>query len=416
MKQNKKSTIFDSRIFMMILSLLASLALWAYISGQETTSITKTLSGVQVQFSGENTLREEHGLAISNVDSTSVNITIRGSRRAIGALDASKVVAVIDVSKITQAGDMSWSYYLKYPAGTDTSGVTIVSRSPETVGFTVSALASKTVEVKGNFEGSMADGFSAEEPKFDPSTITITGSQAALNSVSCAWVTFSKDEVDATFSIETGFKLIDKYGNDCATTGFTYSTDVVKATLPVLETKEVPLEVTVTPGAGATEANCNITVDPAAIKIAGDSEKLKNITSIVVGNVDLADFASDYSKTYPITMDEGIENLTGVTEAKVTIELTGLSAKTFTVTNISCSDVAAGYKAAVVTKSIAVTMRGTEAALASIDADMIRAVADLSGYSDATGTVMPDVTIYVEGVSGVGAVGTYKITAEISKG
>jgi len=69
-----------------------------------------------------------------------------------------------------------------------------------------------------------------------------------------------------------------------------------------------------------------------------------------------------------------------------------------------------------VTKSIAVTMRGTEAALASIDADMIRAVADLSGYSDATGTVMPDVTIYVEGVSGVGAVGTYKITAEISKG
>ena len=60
MKQNKKSTIFDSRIFMMILSLLASLALWAYISGQETTSITKTLSGVQVQFSGENTLREEH--------------------------------------------------------------------------------------------------------------------------------------------------------------------------------------------------------------------------------------------------------------------------------------------------------------------------------------------------------------------
>jgi hypothetical protein len=51
MKQNKKK-IYDSKIFWMILSLLASTILWAYISSQDTTAISATLKGVQVQFSG----------------------------------------------------------------------------------------------------------------------------------------------------------------------------------------------------------------------------------------------------------------------------------------------------------------------------------------------------------------------------
>jgi YbbR domain-containing protein len=415
MKQNKKK-IYDSKIFWMILSLLASTILWAYISSQDTTAISATLKGVQVQFSGENTLREEHGLAISNVDHTAVNIVIRGSRRTVGTLDASKVVAVIDVSNITQAGDMSWSYYLKYPAGTDSGSIAVVSRSPETIGFTVSALSSKTVEVKGSFEGSMADGFSAQEPTFEPKTITITGSEAALKNIDHAWVSFSKDQVDATFTTETGFKLMDKYGNECSSTGLTYSSDTVKATLPVLETKEVPLDVSLVAGGGATAADCEVTVEPATIKIAGDADKLAAISRIIVGTVQLDSVEAAYSQTMPISLDEGLTNVTGVSEAAVTVKVTGLSEKKFTVTDISCANVPDGYSAKTVTKSLSVTVRGTEAALSSVTADMIRAVADLSGYGDVTGTVMPGVKVYIDGQTNVGAVGEYSITVDITKG
>ena len=47
---------------------------------------------------------------------------------------------------------------------------------------------------------------------------------------------------------------------------------------------------------------------------------------------------------------------------------------------------------------------------------MIRAVADLSGYGDVTGTVMPGVKVYIDGQTNVGAVGDYTITVDITKG
>ena len=236
MKHSRMSKIYNSKIFWMILSLLASLVLWAYISNQDTTSISKQLTGIQVQFSGEDLLREERNLAISDVDTTSVNVWIRGSRRAIGALDGSQVVAVIDVSKITQAGDMSWSYTIKYPAGTDTGSITTISRSPEIIGFTVSALSSKSVEVAGSFAGSLAEGYSAEDPTFEPSTVTVTGSEAALTKIAGAKVVFGKDKTDVkeSFSVDTGYTLVDADGNPVSTTGLTFSTELIKATLPIM--------------------------------------------------------------------------------------------------------------------------------------------------------------------------------------
>lgn len=412
------SKIYNSRIFWMILSLLASLVLWAYISNQDTTSISKQLTGIQVQFSGEDLLREERNLAISDVDTTSVNVWIRGSRRAIGALDGSQVVAVIDVSKITQAGDMSWSYTIKYPAGTDTGSITTISRSPEIIGFTVSALSSKSVEVAGSFAGSLAEGYSAEDPTFEPSTVTVTGSEAALTKIAGAKVVFGKDKTDVkeSFSVDTGYTLVDADGNPVSTTGLTFSTELIKATLPIMEVKELPLSVTLIDGGGATANNCTVSIEPQTIKVAGDSKVLDAMNKLVIGTVDLSDFSASYEDTFPIMLDDDLQNVTGEVSALVKIVIVGLTTKTFDVTNISCSNVAAGCSAAVETETISVTMRGTEAALDALTAGNIRAVADLSNYSDTTGTVMPTAKIAVDGVSGVGAIGSYKVTVTLSKG
>jgi YbbR domain-containing protein len=418
MKQNHKSKIYDSKIFWMIFSLLASLVLWAYISNQDSTNISKQLSGIKVQFVGEDMLREQHGLAISDVDSSSVNVWIRGSRRAIGSLDGSQVVAEIDVSNITQAGNMSWSYSLKYPSGTDKSAISVVSRSPETISFTVSALASKTVEVSGAFAGNLAEGYSAEDPVFEPSTIKITGSEAALSKIDSAKITFGKDKTDVkeTFSVDVGYTLVDTAGNQVSTTGLTFSTDVVKATLPIMEVKEVPLSVTLIDGGGATAADCTVTIEPQTIKLAGDSKVLDDMNKLVVASINLSDFTSTYEESFPITLDDDVQNVTGVTNARVKIQIAGLSTKTVNVTNITCSNLAEGYTVAIDTQNISVVMRGTEAALAALNDDDIKAVADMTEYKDMTGTVMPYVKISAGGQSSVGAVGSYKITVTLSKG
>jgi len=416
MKQDKKKSIYDSKIFWIIFSLVASLALWGYVSSQEPTIITKTLIGVPVQFNGEDTLNEEHGLTISNVANSTVNITIRGSRRIIGPLDSSKVVAMLDVSNITASGDMSWSYSLKYPSGTDASSIQIISKSPETINFTVASPKSKTIDIRGEFTGTMAEGFTADDMVFEPSTITVSGPDEILDRIDYAWVNLSMYNVNSDISKESDFVLIDKNGSEIDKDKLSFSSDTIKVKLPVIQTKEIKLNVELISGAGANASNCTVSIEPQLLKIAGDSSKLSNIDQLIIAKINLSDFASVYEEVIPIDLDESIQNLTGVTEAKVKITVNGLTTKSFTVNNISCSSIPSSINASIITKSLTVTIRGTEAALESLEADKIRVVADLSDYADASGNVSVDAKVLVDGASNVGAIGSYKIQVEITKG
>lgn len=119
--------------------------------------------------------------------------------------------------------------------------------------------------------------------------------------------------------------------------------------------------------------------------------------------------------TYTIPIDNEMNNLTGVTEAKVTVEIVGLETKVFKVKNISCINVTDGYTAEIISESIDVVMRGTAEQLSQLKGDNIRAVADLTDYNESTGQFMPSVKIIVDGSTEVGAVGENTISIEIKK-
>ena len=114
MKQKKKiSKIYNSKVFWMIISLLCSFAMWAYITSPDSNDYQQTFRGVQVEFAGQEKLLSDRSLSISYVDTQSVTITLRGSRNNIGKLKANDIKAVIDVSKIKQPNDMTWAYEIQ---------------------------------------------------------------------------------------------------------------------------------------------------------------------------------------------------------------------------------------------------------------------------------------------------------------
>ena len=252
-------------------------------------------------------------------------------------------------------------------------------------------------------------------PVFEPSTITITGPEVYINSVSYAWVTFGEDGITSTYSVDTGYTLMDSNGDECSTTGITCSTDTVKATLPLLMVKEVPLTVDTIEGAGATSANTVIKIEPSSITLAGDTSILAGMNKIVLGTIDLTDFADAFQNTYSIVLDNEVRNLTGITEAKVTVEIIGLETRDFTVTNLSCINDTEGYKSTIITESLTVTLRGTKEQLDAIQSENIRAVADLKDFKESSGTYMVSVKVYVAGYDDVGAIGDVTMSVEIRK-
>ena len=407
--------IYNSKAFWMIVSLLASLAIWVYVTSVETDESKTTFRGVKVELVGEDILRDSRNLVVTDMDTSTVTVEVVGPRRIIGSLSSDQLVAQVDVSKLSRAAYTSQQYTIVYPDGTDTSKLSENRRTPETINFMVSAQTSKSIQVRGSFDGSLAEGYTAEMPVFEPSTITITGSEAYLKDVEYAWVTFSKENVDSTYSVETGFTLMDANNEPCSTTGISFSTDVVTATLPLLTLKEVNLDVNIIEGAGATKANTKITIDPVSVTLAGDSALLAGMNKIILATIDLTDFSSTFTETYTIPIDNELKNTTGVTKATVTVEIVGLETKTFRVTNFSCINATEGYEADIITESKEITLRGTPEALAQIKDENIRAVADLTDYKESTGTYMPQVTVYVDGFTDVGAIGENTISIEIRK-
>ena len=413
--RSRMKKIYNSKAFWMIVSLLASLAIWVYVTSVETDESKTTFRGVKVELVGEDILRDSKNLVVTDMDTSTVTVEVVGPRRIIGSLSSDQLVAQVDVSKLSRAAYTSQQYTIVYPDGTDTSKLSENRRTPETINFMVSAQTSKSIQVRGSFDGSLAEGYTAEMPVFEPSTITITGSEAYLKDVEYAWVTFSKENVDSTYSVDTGFTLMDANNEPCSTTGISFSTDVVTATLPLLTLKEVNLDVNIIEGAGATKANTKITIDPVSVTLAGDSSLLAGMNKIILATIDLTDFSSTFTETYTIPIDNELKNTTGVTKATVTVEIVGLETKTFRVTNFSCINATEGYEADIITESKEITLRGTPEALAQIKDENIRAVADLTDYKESTGTYMPQVRVYVDGFTDVGAIGENTISIEIRK-
>ena len=413
--RSRMKKIYNSKAFWMIVSLLASLAIWVYVTSVETDESKTTFRGVKVELVGEDILRDSKNLVVTDMDTSTVTVEVVGPRRIIGSLSSDQLVAQVGGSKLSRSPYTSQQYTIVYPDGTDTSKLSENRRTPETINFMVSAQTSKSIQVRGSFDGSLAEGYTAEMPVFEPSTITITGSEAYLKDVEYAWVTFSKENVDSTYSVETGFTLMDANNEPCSTTGISFSTDVVTATLPLLTLKEVNLDVNIIEGAGATKANTKITIDPVSVTLAGDSSLLAGMNKIILATIDLTDFSSTFTETYTIPIDNELKNTTGVTKATVTVEIVGLETKTFRVTNFSCINATEGYEADIITESKEITLRGTPEALAQIKDENIRAVADLTDYKESTGTYMPQVRVYVDGFTDVGAIGENTISIEIRK-
>lgn len=415
MKKSRIRRIYDSKAFWAIVSLLVSLAMWVYVTSVESDETSLTFRNVPVELVGEEALRSSKNMVVSDLETSSVTVELTGPRRLISSWSSLDLAACVDVSKLSRASYTSQQYYISYPDGADTSRVSVTRKTPDGVNFVVSHIVSKSVPVRGSFDGTLKAGFTAEAPVFEPSSITITGPEHYIKEVSYAWVSFGAEDVDSTLKMDSGFVLMDEEGEPCETTGFSYSDEIITATLPLLLVKEVPLAVDIIPGAGATTENTKVRIEPEKITLAGDSALLGGLNKIVLDTIDLTEFTSTFAQTYTIPLDNELKNLTGASEATVSVEIVGLETRTFKVKNFSCINVSDGFEAVIISESIDVVVRGVADHLNQLKGENIRAVADLADYDQSAGQFMPAVKIMVDGFTDVGALGTNTISIEIRK-
>lgn len=410
--------ITDSRWFYIVISLLLAFILWIYVGKEANPIKTSTLSNVQVVYSGLEKL-EERGLMISEGADQTVALRIRARSDVWARLNQGETTVTIDVSGITEPGEQNvtiTSRNISYPRSiTATDSIELQYTSPGAVTFTVSKWASKDVDVRGVFEGSIADGYQRGEFSMAPEKVTVSGPQELVEQVDYARVTVTQTDMNVTYSQDTGYTLIDYDRNPIFADELETEPETVLVTLPVEKLKEVELTVDIIPGGGATADDVEIDIEPKTIMVSGSDEDLENLDSISLGEIDLADVFGSLTQSMPIQLDSVLTNVSGITEAKVTVTVKGLTTKVLQVSNISFINKPAGYQADVVTQSCSVQIRGTEEAVAAVTASQLRIVADLSAVELSTGNQTIPVKVYLDGSSDVGVVGDYNIVVSITR-
>lgn len=416
MKKNKTggiiSNFWNNRLLLFALSLVTAFLIWAYYTSNYGKEIERTFYGVEVIYSGESALRDSLNLVISQEETTSVNLTLTGSRREIAKLTSADIKAVVNLSNVTREGYRTMSYTPSFPSSVNTASIQVTGQSPQTVGLYISRLATKVVEFKGVFEGTVQDGYAVESSRmsFDPASVTLIGPAEELEQIDHAQVVISRDEVFSSFTATANYTLVNKDGEVLEFDDVQKDAETVMVTVPISMKKEVTLDVTLINGGGATGDNVIKNIDPSTITLTGDAATLEGINTLSLATVDLSDYAVFPTTEYTIVLPNGTENLSGVTTATVDLSFTGLDDDLFTVSNLDYTNLAEGYTAEIITPALVVTIRAPEEVLGSIRDNNIRAVADLSGL---TTTSRAPVTIYVDGFEQAGAVGDITMYVEI---
>jgi len=425
--------ILDSKILYVVLSILISLSLWLWVTSQDKNKESQgfklpvTLEGVDIL--------EDRGLMIVN-ESVTATVNIRATPMVLAKLRNTPPELKANVSNISTEGIHTVNYTVSPPSGVSQNDVEIISGlSGSAVKVEVARSLSREVEIRGEFQGTVAEGYLAGDKDdflFNPGKLTVSGRAELVNQVAYAKVIVDGENLTKTVEGQYPFQLIGASG-DPLDLDVTCDVDTIYTSYRIRATAEVPLEVKLIDGGGLKNGDVRVSLDTDTIMVAGTREAvdgLLSLGSITLTTLDLAALDDEIVEkggemTVPIPLDDQLENLSGVTDVKVTVKVTkrGVETREFSVTRISTVNAPKGWTSDIITQELKVKVRGTKALLDALELteESIWAVADLGNVNEAAGSHTVSASIYLNSAGSVGDVGVvnprdYTVVVSLSQG
>ena len=397
--------ILKSKTLYIVISIVASILLWMYVVSYENTTQTVTLTGLEVSYIGDEDTLQDRGLLVTDRDTQEVTLSLLVKRSLVPLLTNDTVHVSVDLRDVRSSGVYEKVYTVTYDE-VDEDSVIVLRKFPEFMTVNIDNLVTvPSVEVRGVFDGTVAEGYMLEPIVYSPETISVSGPESLVSRISYAKVVIDRENLSRTATGSVGFELIDRDGQPMESPEIGTSVSEVQYTIPIVMVKDVGLSVRLLDGGGATEDDAVVKVEPATITLTGDAETLNAINQLFLGTVDLSSFAQSVTETFSIILPNGVNNLSGEKEAIVSVSIKGLVTKRVNTSNISFANVSDGYVAKAITQSKEVVIRGPEEIVDLITGDSIFVVGDLADIGNAVGRYSVPTTVTIPGYREAGVIG-----------
>lgn len=408
--------MMKSKATSILLSLIIAFGLWLYVVTNVSQEADYTIYNVPVVMEGETILTNERNLMITAVSADDVDLTLSGSRSDLAKVNNGNMTLKADLTAIYEPGEkIPLSYTPVYPSGVSSNALNITSQHPANIYITVEARRTKPVPVEIVWIGSTPEGFMSDRENrvLDHDSVTVVGPASVADLIEKAVIEVDLSEQEESISQDYRYTLCDADGNPVDAELITTNVEDIHLDVKIQKVKEVELVAEVVYGGGATEKNTVVEIDPGTIRLSGGGAVLEELgDTISLGKIDLSTVEKSQELTMPITLPEGVTNLSNITEAKVDIRFSGLIVKSFEIENIEAINVPDELEAEIIEKKMTVILRGPAADLMKITEEDITIRADFTDAVAGTSTFKATVH-FGEEFSAIGAIRSYSVTANV---
>ena len=407
-----KERLLDHKWRSVCLSVFLAIIFWLYVRAELDPTQPGVLRYVPIELTGEGILTSQ-GLAVADVSHDYVDLRVEAPTSVLENLNRSDISVIVDVSKCV-VGENKLYYTPKVPTNINTEGTVWMSQSPETLTVKVEKLDAKVFPVEFRLQGSVTEGYQAGTAAVSPETINISGPVDQVSQIDRVVAVLESKELSEPYSGNLPIRLYNANGEELTDLEVTMESESVYVVLPVVVVKDIRLTVNFLSGGGATQNDVSYKIEPEFITVSGLAEDMQAFDELSLGSIDLSKVIGAKDVSMPISLSPVFENVSGLSNAVVSVTVEGLSTRTLEVDNIVLSNIPNGYSVVSSTKARTVVIRGKEELLELIDPSQLKIVVDMSEVST-VGTYQVPAKVYLNASDSVGVIGEYAVVVTISR-
>ncbi len=409
--------LMQNNKFIFVVALLISVSLWLYSSLGATNDTSVTINNIPIQIELSDEARD-NGLQVFSGNKQSASVTVTGNRAVLGSVKESDITVTAAANSVNSAG----SYNLPVSAAkTNPSSTFQISSAvtPSTISVVIDYFRESSFQIQDNhIVYRVADGYYGFT-SLSSKSVVISGPQTEISKIDKV---YAIAEINGTLtdsvSVDAELALYDKNDNKLSTDLFTMDVSKVKVNVSVLPEKTVEVKPTfINKPEGLEITEDMISIEPSTILLAGPKDILDKTTEVMLEPIDFSTLDAE-KKTYDalgIDIPTDCKNLSNSTSAKVTLDLSGLTSKNFTVDKFTVEGLSDKYNAQVTQNSITVTVVGTKKEIDKLSSSDIVAVINTSDSKGTTGSVQMSVTFRLSGTKSCWVSGNYKANLTITE-
>ena len=401
-----------SKLGALLLSFVIALGLWMYVRTYVNTDYEQTFYNIPVALEGKTRLSDRQLMLLSEEEYV-VDLKVHGSRQDVSKINSGNIQVVADLSDINEPGEHNLTYSISYPGDVPTGAVS-AERDPDRVTLIVARKKTKEIPVQVNLEGDVPANYIKDNAavELDHSVVEISGPESVVDQIDHAAITIDCEGRTETIYESCRYVLQDKKNTPVDAAWITTNVSEVKVYLPVSMVKKIPLKVTLVDGGGATEDTTTVQIEPKEISVSGSETALNALSELNLGTIDLSQITEDTVMEFEINLPEGVNNVSNLPTAAVSISFPKLATREFTVSEFEALNLAPGMTWEPLTKQLIITVRGLKSEIQRLGASDIIVQVDLAGVEN-TAAVEPIIRFPVSYES-LGEVGSYSISVQVT--